>query len=78
MEGTETEAGTAAAVVEEVVVVVAAVEEAAVEGLGRVVGTPPGLHSARGDPAEGWETFPSGPASARCCKPAGSWAQVRG
>lgn len=56
--GTEMEAGTAAAaaaaVVEEVVVVVAAaVEEAAVEGLGRVVGTLPVLHSARGDPAEG-------------------------
>lgn len=58
-------------------VVAAAAGEAVAKGLGRVVGTLPVLHSAKGDPAEGWETFPSGPASARCSKPAGSWARVQ-
>lgn len=70
------EAGIAAAVVE-VVVVVAVVEEVVVEGLGQVVGTLQVLHSARGDPVEGWETFPLGPASARYSNQAGSWAQAQ-
>lgn len=72
------EAGIAAAGVEEVaaaVVVVAA--EVVVEGLGQGVGTLQVLRSTRGDPVEGWETFPLGPALARYRKQAGSRAQVQ-
>lgn len=70
------EAGIAVAVGEVVAVVAAAVEVVAVKGLEQAVGTLQVLHSARGDPVEGWGIFPFGPSLARYSKQAGSW--VRG
>lgn len=53
-------------------------EEVEAEGVGvveqgPVVGTPQRLHLERGGPVAGWETCPSGPASAHWSKQAGSW-----
>lgn len=64
--------------VEEGEAAAAAVEEVVAEELGQVAGTLQVLRLERGGLAGGLETFPLGPALARCSKQAGSWAQVQG